>query len=81
MPFLKCFFPALYRKRNMERNNVRRREEGLFQEEVEMGETEEVGKDRVRRDGEEERERFYVILKNVKIILKEALANLKHFFG
>ena len=79
MPFVKPSLSALHRKQNMEEERVRRKEEGLAQEEVEMEEEEEVGEEGVGREREEERGRFFRLLEKVKISLMKALVNLKHF--
>ena len=83
MSFVKPSLSALHRKQKMEEERVRRKEEGLAQEEVEMEEEEEVGEEGVGGEREEEREeergRFFRLLEKVKISLKEALANLKQF--
>ena len=75
MSFVKPSLSALHRKQKMEEERVRRKEEGLAQEEVEMEEEEEVGEEGVGGEREEEREeergRFFV--EKVKISLKEAL--------
>ena len=79
MSFVKPSLSALHRKQKMEEERVRRKEEGLAQEEVEMEEEEEVGEEGVGGDTEEERGRFFYLWEKVKISLKEALANLKQF--
>ena len=79
MPFVEPSLSALHRKQNMEEERVRRKEEGLAQEEVEMEEEEEVGEEGVGREREEERGRFFRLLEKVKISLMKALVNLKHF--
>ena len=79
MPFVKPSLSALHRKQKMEEERVRRKEEGLAQEEVEMEEEEEVGEEGVGREREEKKGRFFHVLEMVKISLIKALANLKHF--
>ena len=79
MPFVKPSLSALHRKQNIEEERVRRKEEGLAGEEVEMEEEEEVGEEGVGREREEERGRFFRLLEKVKISLMKALVNLKHF--
>ena len=79
MSFVKPSLSALHRKKKLEEQRVRRRKERLAQEAVEMEEEEEVGEEGVGGERGEERGKFFQLLEKVKVVLKEALANLKQF--